>query len=158
MNVELCVGEKRTSIPCMQMFAVLGSADTDQFGGLTMYDYPSKGVLVYVNEQDTVVTIFLYPAGVDGYSESVFSLPGSLSFTQIRSEVRGAFGSPQTSGITKAGQPWDRFEFPRYALHLEYDGTTGTIRQVTLMASLPEILSERPSRKGPSQRGQSSNL
>lgn len=142
MNVELCIGQKRTADICRQMFTLLGEPAIDEFGGLRAFDYPSKGTLVYVNEQDDVVTIFLYPDGVDGYTESIFVLPKSLRFDQSRQQVREFLGAPSQSGRNNKGRDWDKFEFPNYALHAEYSEKNGMLRQVTIMTSLSRMLSE----------------
>ncbi len=106
----------------------------DEFGGLTMLIYASKGVTVYVNEQDCVVCIFLFAAGVEDNCESIFLLPRGLSFSQSSADVGRALGEPAESGINEHGRVWEKFKYPDYALHLE-------IRLATMMAPLDEISS-----------------
>lgn len=99
----------------------LGAANQDSFGGLLIYDYPTRGVAVYFDASDRVRTVFLYSEGRDGHSQSVLPLPHDLLFSDTPERVNAKVGKPQQSGVVKAsGRKWVRYDYGSHALHLEF--------------------------------------
>ena len=96
-----------------------------------------SGLEILVGPGGTVDSIFLFgPHSTEG-PEYLGDLPQGLSFRQSRKEVRAALGEPVMSGkggtfVGKVVFPWDKFEFPEYAIHVRYTSKENAINQITL--------------------------
>jgi hypothetical protein len=98
----------------------LGQVRPDEFGGLTIFDYPESGVSVYFDEDNKIRTIFLYSDGRDGHKQSVLQLPHDVTFLDSLEAVVRKIGRPQVMGVTKSGMQSARYDYGSHALHLEF--------------------------------------
>jgi len=102
--------------------------DTDSFGGLSINDYPALGICLYFDDEEVLVTAFLYAEGSDGHTQYGGITPHGASFTDRRAHVLARFGAPERSGPT-----WDRFAYTGHLVHFQYsaDGATSIITVMT---------------------------
>jgi hypothetical protein len=89
--------------------------ERDQFGGLDIEHFPSKGVSVYTGESGTVSSVFLFAGGADGIQRYQGKLPSDLTFESGRGDVLAKFGQPD-----RIGPDWDRFQMGTTYLHFRY--------------------------------------
>lgn len=101
------------------------------------YVFQGHGLSLICGEDEIIHTIFLYADERGGFREPLFEIALSLS----RDEVLAHFGAPSKSGsgtsdpILGEFGPWDRFERPGLAIHVEYRPGSDAIRLITLMRS-----------------------
>ena len=100
--------------------------------GTLYYSFRDKGLDVAFDEDDRLVSIFLYPGTADDrgyhaeYARFPGNLPGDLNFDMSRSKVHEVLGRPTHSG---GGEPepylgpspvWDTYSRPDVCLHIQY--------------------------------------
>ena len=96
-----------------------------------------RGLEILVGASGTVDCIFLLgPHSAEG-REYLGDLPLGLKFRQSRKEVRAALGKPILSGkggtfFGKVVFPWDKFDFPDYAIHVRYTCNGDGINRIAL--------------------------
>ncbi len=133
------VGCKKSEPRVAAFVASLGvCSDTDTFGGLNISDYPPQGLCLYFDEEEVLVTAFLYAEGHDGHSQFCGVMPHGASFASSRTDVLRQFGAPERSGPT-----WDRFAFSTHLVHFQY-ATAEALRMITVMA--PKMKEEEPNK------------
>ncbi|MBK8479209.1 MAG: hypothetical protein IPL39_23895 [Opitutaceae bacterium] len=131
------VGREKNDPHVAEFMNALGvCADTDTFGGLSISDYPKHGLCLYFDEEEVLVTAYLYAEGHDGHSQFRGAMPHEAAFTSMRADVLWQFGEPERSGPT-----WDRFSFGTHLVHFQY-ATDEVILMITVMA--PQMKEDRP--------------
>jgi hypothetical protein len=121
MDTVLYISRHKSESAVVALLDGLGVANPDTFGGLSIFDYPARGVAVYFDETERVRTIFLYSEGRDGHHQSVLPLPNDLSFSDTLEQVLTRIGRPQQSGVMKeSGRKWVRYDYGLHAVHLEF--------------------------------------
>ncbi len=92
------------------------------------FKFPANGISIATDEGMLIETIFLYGEERDGFSRYGRKVPHDIRFEWDRQRVRAAMGQPSVSGggeeipFYGPAARWDRYDFPRYSLHLEYRG------------------------------------
>jgi hypothetical protein len=82
--------------------------------------------------------VHLYSDGHEGFSQYAGPLPGGISFSTDRAEVRRRLGVPDRSGeetvmpILGKMPPWDTFHVDNLRVHVEYTPGVKSIRLVTV--------------------------
>jgi hypothetical protein len=69
-----------------------------KFDDAYYYSYKSKGISLNFDTKDTLINIFLYAEGVDGFQQYQGVLPFKLSFTKNRKEIEASIGKPEITG------------------------------------------------------------
>ena len=96
------------------------------------------------DERGHVLAVMFFRAGYRGLPGFTHPLPGGLSFSHTREQVLRLLGPPSSTGSEKVIEyygkvpRWDRFERPNHWLHIDYCDDGQGIKQVTLMAAVPQ--------------------
>jgi len=99
----------------------------------------SRAGISLLAEDGLVDTIFLHAFGKDDFMEFPGPLPAGLTFESRRTDVRHAFGTPESSGgpdkVTNvySHDGWDRYAVGARFIHFSYRRNDGRIDLVTLM-------------------------
>jgi hypothetical protein len=101
------------------------------------YVFEGHGLEVSCDDDgdETVRTIFLYPAESDGFRLG----PADIPYSWGRHEVLDCFGAPTKCGgpsrqpLLGDYGPWDRYDLPGHCLHIQYTIGGVTIAMITLM-------------------------
>jgi hypothetical protein len=97
-----------------------------------------NGIEVHTAKDKTITAIFLFSDGVETYQAFEDTLPGEMTFTSSRTDVRVAFGQPQFSGeVSGEGIMAIEFSFDRYEsestyIRFEYLADDAALRMITL--------------------------
>lgn len=110
------------------------------------WENPSLG-LSLLSEDGHISTAHLFAEGREGFAQYPAELPGGVTFTSTREDVRGAFGPADKSGTSPGGGlegrdgDWDLYEFDDHSVHFLFHRENGVVDLVTLM-----IFSKSPTR------------
>jgi len=116
----------------------LGGPRYDRYAELEIREYADAGVAVYIDRTRRVVSVFLYGVPQDDHASYTGPMPRQMSFAQTRTDVRERLGDPSMSGTVKdTSAPWDRFDFERVCIHVQYVPDSRGIQMITLMS--PEV-------------------
>ncbi len=141
-NISELIGLKKNDPKVSSFVRSLGvCTDTDSFGGLSVLDYPAQGLSLNFDEDDVLVTAFLYMEGYEEYSQFRGAMPHHCSFSDTRVIILAKFGTPEKSGPT-----WDRFAFSRHLIHFQYSSEE-TILMITVMAPSSDNIDQTKNNK-----------
>ena len=109
--------------------------------GETYYSFRRSGISLLFDEESVLKSIFLYPAGRDGFGEYGGELPGGVGFRDLSQDVVRMLGTPTARGgggksaIYDVVPKWLRYDFAGHSAHFEFDPGTGSVSLVTIMAA-----------------------
>ena len=143
MNAQDIVGKYLNSQEVtIFLNSLMDAPEVDQFAGMKILDFPRLGIMLYVGENDTIVSILLHSDGHEGYEGYQGKMPRGLEFSDSKQRVLERFSEASLSGVDKeTGETWERFDFKEYCVHITYGLCRTRIRQVTLMT--PKIAAGR---------------
>ncbi len=96
------------------------------------------GVSLALAADNSVRAVFLYNAGVEEFAAFAGAMPGDISLSARRSDVRAALGEPAMAadaggeGIFAIAHAFDRYEAGPHYIRFEYLGGDTGVRMVTL--------------------------
>ncbi len=97
----------------------------------------AAGIQFALNPDHSVRAAFLHAEGVEDFAQYAGALPGNISFSNTRADVRAAIGEPVFSGeaggvgLMAIEHSFDRFESGCHYLRFEYRAGDASIRLVT---------------------------
>ncbi len=105
------------------------------------YSAPKLGFELCCDERGNVMLVSFFAAGAKrGFYTFPWPLLHGLTFQSRPRDVKSALGLPARSGpeqvLPKIGRvgPWDRFDWERFALHVQYTPSGNGIVVVTAMS------------------------
>jgi hypothetical protein len=119
----------------------------EMIDGTIYYSFKKSGIS-FLFKKDKLDTIFLYSEGHEGFKQYKGTIPAGVNFSDNRATANKKLGLPSQSGgggkvpeILKSTIDkipiWDKWRFPRYALHIEYYDD-GEIAMITLSQNTNE--------------------
>jgi hypothetical protein len=135
MRPEGLIGKRSTDREVADLFADDAPPLIDYFAEMTMLEYSARGMAIYLDTDDRVVTVFLYGTRDEGHNQYGGPLPRGLSFTDDEATVARSLGTPSRRGIHEVSKaPWERFDSEEVSLHIEYAPDGRSIQMITLMS------------------------
>ncbi len=103
---------------------------------MELHLFRDRSIDLYFDARGRLVTLFLYGPGHDGHLGYEAPMPFGLLFSDAAGDVRLKLGIPASrAGTLKdSNVQWERFDFERYCVHVEYGPAEVSIRMITVMA------------------------
>jgi filamentous hemagglutinin len=134
------LGKPWASAEVQETLSAIGEPpEAARFEDTTHFNFKGNGLSVLLAQDGTIKAIQYYSKGRDGFHRYPGTLPHGLTMESDAEAVRGALGQATVSGkpimlpVLGLTRPWDRYDFPRYSVHVEYSADRKAISLVTAM-------------------------
>jgi hypothetical protein len=136
-NIEDLLGKSYAELSRVPVLRGASILPTEQIDDRSYVSLRPMGISLVLDNR-TVSAVHLYSDGHEGFSQYAGPLPGGISFSTDRAEVRRRLGVPDRSGeetvmpILGKMPPWDTFHVDNLRVHVEYTPGVKSIRLVTV--------------------------